>query len=680
MQFGVNHVAARMPLGQKHRGIDAGMIRFINSKLSIPARLWLMVTLSAVPDVLLTALFIKQSSLDISFAQKEDDGCAYIAKLWRPFIDTAITGKLDEPLAVDADADVKFNSVDASKAYAASTTIADRLDTGKALIGAIADGSNLTLDPDLDSYYAMDATTVRLPGLAVAAVALGKAAIEPPGSKRLIDIAFAVNRLEISSGDADSSLGASMKDNAAGLTRKALGDDTRSLRSASAALALRGHKLLDGEKVDDLAVAQSEVLKQVDTTWGATNTELERLLAARMSGFYQKLTNSLIFAGVSLVIAYSMSKIISTGLSRRMRRLVEAMDRLAGNDVKTEIPYLTDKHETGAIARTLILFKQNVEARAALQDEKELAQQQAAVVRTVAAGLEKLAHGDLTAELSTAFPPDLEPIRVDFNATVVTLRDTMRTIAQSTEVIRLGTADIAEATSDLASRTAQQTSALEISADALRELTGSIDRSAGGATRAQGIVAYAKTEAERSEHVVRDAITAMTVIEDSSARIEEIIGYIDRIAAQTNLLALNAAIEAARAGEAGRGFAVVAAEVRDLAKHSTESARQIRALISAATKQVGFGSELVGETGRALERIVAHVGDTNLAIGGIAGDVAMQTEKLFETNEAFGQMDLVIQQNVSMVEDVTGAAQRLSRETERLAQLVGGFRTDTRAA
>ena len=67
-------------------------------------------------------------------------------------------------------------------------------------------------------------------------------------------------------------------------------------------------------------------------------------------------------------------------------------------------------------------------------------------MRTVAAGLERLAHGDLTAELSTPFPPDLEPIRVDFNATVVTLRDTVRIIARSTEVIRIGTADIVDAT------------------------------------------------------------------------------------------------------------------------------------------------------------------------------------------------------------------------------------------
>ena len=657
------------------------MIKLINSRLSIPARLWLMITLSAVPDVLLTAMFIKQSMLDISFAQKEDDGCAYISKLWRPFFDAAVKGTLDAPLMIDAEADAKFNAAEASKAYRASTGLSDRLDAGKSLIGAVADGSNLTLDPDLDSYYAMDAATVRLPGLAVAAVALGKAAAEPVASpKRLIDIAFAVNRLEISSNDADSSLSAAIKNNAAGATRTALEGLTLSLRSASNEMAARGHKLLDGVKVDDLGAAEANLLKQVDTTWGATNSELERLLETRISGFYGKLTTSLIFAGVSLLISYALSKIVSSGLSRRMRRLVAVMDRLAANDAAVEIPYLDDRNETGAIARTLTLFKQNVLARAELQGEKERAEEQASVVGAVAAGLERLSRGDLTAELATAFPPEFEPIRIDFNATVSTLRETVRIIAQSTEIIRVGTADIAVATTDLASRTAQQAAALDVSATALGQLTSSIDLSAGGAVRAQDIIASTKAEAEQSESVVREAIIAMAVIEQSSAKIEEIIGYIDRIAAQTNLLALNAAIEAARAGETGRGFAVVAAEVRDLAQHSTDSAKQIRILISAATKQVGYGSGLVGETGKALERIVTHVGETKLAIGGIADNATIQADMLVETNAAFGQMGRVTQQNVSMVEDVTGAARRLSRETERLAALVGGFKIEARAA
>ena len=651
------------------------MVRFINSRLSIPARLWLMITVSTVPDVLLTGLFIKQSLIDVQFAQKESAGADYNSRIWTPFIDVALKNSVFGPSPTSSVDDKAFNSDTQSKAYDSATTVEDKLDAGKTLIGAVADGSNLTLDPDLDSFYAMDADTVRLPGMVVAAEALGKAAMEPLGDpQRLVHIAFAVNRLEISSGDAVASLTAAMKNNASGQTKQALSALTDKLAAAANEVAVRGHALLDGKKVDDLPQAQATLLRQVNETWAATNIELARLLDVRVGGFLHKLTNSLIFAAISLLIGAWLSKTVSTGLSKRVNRLVAVMDRLIADDVSVEIPYISDTNETGRIAKTLIAFKESVVERNKLKSENAHAEEQTMVVAAVADGLGLLARGDLTATLEGKFPPQFAKIKVDFDATVSTLRKIMRTISASTETIRSGTAGIAAAASDLAHRTAQQASTLGVSTSALDQLAASIEKSADGATSARETASAAKAEAEHSEGVMREAIVAMSGIEDSSQKIREIIGFIDEIASQTNLLALNATIEAARAGDAGRGFAVVAAEVRELAQHSTESAKQIRSLISAAAKQVGRGASLVSETGQALERIVAHVSDTNLVIGDIADVATIQAGKLHETNEAFANMDLVTQQNTTMVDEVTGAALSLSRETERLAELVGGFK------
>jgi len=65
------------------------------------------------------------------------------------------------------------------------------------------------------------------------------------------------------------------------------------------------------------------------------------------------------------------------------------------------------------------------------------------------------------------------------------------------------------------------------------------------------VVRDARTRADQSGLVVRNAVVAMERIEKSSQQIGQIIGVIDEIAFQTNLLALNAGVKAARAGEAG---------------------------------------------------------------------------------------------------------------------------------
>jgi methyl-accepting chemotaxis protein len=142
---------------------------------------------------------------------------------------------------------------------------------------------------------------------------------------------------------------------------------------------------------------------------------------------------------------------------------------------------------------------------------------------------------------------------------------------------------------------------------------------------------------------------------------------------------LNAGVEAARAGDAGRGFEVVASEVRALAQRSADAAKEIKGLISTSTTRVDFGVELVAETGKSLERIIAQVTEINGAVAEIAAGALEQATGLQQVNTAINQMDQTTQQNATMVEESTAASHSLSQETARLSCLIGEFqvgRTD----
>ena len=295
-------------------------------------------------------------------------------------------------------------------------------------------------------------------------------------------------------------------------------------------------------------------------------------------------------------------------------------------------------------------------------------------VEALGKGLAELAGNNLTHRMEEALDPAYEGLRADFNAAMGRLHELIGGIVANTHAIRSGTGEIAQATDDLSRRTEQQAASLEETAAALDEITATVRRTSEGARQARDVAARTKSDAERSGEVVRQAVAAMSEIEQSSRQVGQIIGVIDEIAFQTNLLALNAGVEAARAGDAGRGFAVVASEVRALAQRSAEAAKEIKGLISASAHQVGSGVKLVGETGDALSRIVAQVAEVSGVVGEIAASAGEQATGLAEVNTAVNQMDQVTQQNAAMVEQSTAASHALARETEELARLTGHFR------
>lgn len=401
-------------------------------------------------------------------------------------------------------------------------------------------------------------------------------------------------------------------------------------------------------------------------------------LAALDAQADEEIAKSYMVLAIGCALAVLISALMGWLLSRMIGRpivdMTDAMGRLANGDNTVDIPAMGRGDEIGKMAEAVATFKAAAIEKKKMEEVAAIAAAaQKLVVEELSRGLDALAKGNLTHRINADVAPEYKKIRDDFNAALTQLQDAMKTIVSNVQGIRTGAGEISQAADDFSRRTEQQAASLEETAAALDEITATVRKTAEGAGQANNVVGEARTEAERSGEVVRNAVSAMGQIENSSQQIAQIIGVIDEIAFQTNLLALNAGVEAARAGEAGRGFAVVASEVRALAQRSSEAAKEIKALIHASSEQVQSGVDLVSQTGGALQKIVSKVAEISGLVSEIAASAQEQSTGLSQVNTAVNQMDQVTQQNAAMVEESTAASHSLASEAEELSQLVSHF-------
>lgn len=462
------------------------------------------------------------------------------------------------------------------------------------------------------------------------------------------------------------------------------------------------------------AVVKEYSAYSADTLSGSRATAISRSTTTR----YVLLATALIciVAGICLSVAVARRSIV-----RPIRTMTAVMSSLAAGKLDEEIPGAERGDEIGAMARTLVVFRDNqiqireMEAQeAALHvQSRDLQASIGGIVAAAAAGdfsrritktyddddlrrfadsvnelvesvdrgvcevrrvMASLAEADLTQEMTGEFQGNFAELQANVNGTMQILRNTMTGILSVASTISGNSSELSSAANQLAHRTEQQAASLEETAAALEEITTTVKTSTGRAIEASTIVGEAKDSAEKSEEIVRSAIAAMGRIEGSSQKINQIISVIDEIAFQTNLLALNAGVEAARAGEAGRGFAVVAQEVRELAQRSANAAKEIKALIGSSANEVKGGVSLVLSTGEALSEIKALVNQVNDHVASITRAAQEQSAALGEINTSVNHMDQTTQQNAAMVEETTAASQVLASEAQQLQLALSRFR------
>lgn len=394
--------------------------------------------------------------------------------------------------------------------------------------------------------------------------------------------------------------------------------------------------------------------------WGwaiGTGLYTDDLTAALMA----KVAKFALIGGIIILLGAVAGFVISRSISRPIRAITDTMKKLADGQTDITILAREERHEIGAMAAAVEVFRDN-----ALRQTE------------MASKVESDANQQMMRQQR------IESLIADFRASVGTMLDAVSGRVDEMEEVANSLASVAEDTSGRATtaeQAAQDASAnVQTVASATEELTASI-------AEISRQVDETTTTVGQATNTVRTTNDKVESLSDAAQKIGDVVKLISDIAEQTNLLALNATIEAARAGEAGKGFAVVANEVKTLASQTAKATEDI-------SEQIGSIQDATGETVVAIRDIGTVIENINGTIDMIAEATQQQGAATAEISSSV--MEVVhgtsnVADNVSVVKNSAGetsssagtvrsAAQDLSEKADTLRGEIDTFLKGVTAA